>query len=243
MSASRIKLPALLLPLGLAIILTAQYGIFCNAQYADEFNAAGQFLFYNGTVSGSLTYSERPGVPCSLKEHAKSYLYVGKYPPWDSNAFFFELYHLSTRDHDGKPDGEDQQSTASTPVLASTATSNIPTTAAMPVSKRQGFVDVSQDEISNFVFTTAAYVCFKDNSSCAASGSYFVNDPYYVPIELIDLARAKVERVNEALGLGQKPEQGYRVTGDETSWVSNNTVHNVVTIAGRCLPKALSWIW
>jgi hypothetical protein len=200
-------------PLALLIAVSVFSSIFCSAQYAESLNAAGKYIFYNGTVSGSVSYSNSSS--CSqvqLRKHDKTYFYIGKYPPWDPNPFFFELYHLRTEGEDGRPGGND--------------------TSPSKKSKRQ-FIEYTDDSIFNLDFSTAAYVCMKDDHGCG----YLEFDPYYVGVDVINLNASKIERVNVGSDLG------YTVTGDQSAWTSNNTIQNDVDIASSCVPEGDSFVW
>lgn len=65
-----------------------------------EDKAGSQYLAFSGTISATVSYpTETDNKYCSqqaLGPFAQSYLYVGVNPPWDSNTFLFELYHLTS---------------------------------------------------------------------------------------------------------------------------------------------------
>ena len=70
------------------------------SSYTTEKEAGAQYLAFNGTISATVSYpTETDSKSCSQKAlgpFVQSYLYVGVNPPWDSNPFFFELYHLTS---------------------------------------------------------------------------------------------------------------------------------------------------
>ncbi|KAF8060246.1 hypothetical protein FPV67DRAFT_1453361 [Lyophyllum atratum] len=73
------------------------------------------------------------------------------------------------------------------------------------------------DSIYNLEFTTAAYVCRKYGQPC---GDVEFMPFYFLPVEMVNLKDAKVERVTVGA------ETGYRVRGDEKTWVGNGTVND-----------------
>ncbi|KAF8055169.1 hypothetical protein FPV67DRAFT_1745338 [Lyophyllum atratum] len=73
------------------------------------------------------------------------------------------------------------------------------------------------DSIYNLEFTTAAYVCRKYGQPCR---SVEFMPFYHLPVEMVNLKNAKVERVTVGA------ETGYRVRGDEKTWVGNGTVND-----------------
>lgn len=62
---------------------------------AEEWSGA-QYIAFNGTVSGTVTYDNSDCTSPNYGPYVNSYLYVGVNPPWDTNPFFFELYHLAS---------------------------------------------------------------------------------------------------------------------------------------------------
>lgn len=145
------------------------------------FNTEHLTINFNGTLSSH--FSHPPGSPCvdffSGPEYL-SYLAVGVNPPWDSNPFFFELYHEA---------------------------------------ENEGIY--TNDTVYNLDFYTATYVCYQPNGETC---SFVDTWPYYfVPVESVNLHLTTIERAN----IGN--QIGYVVTGDETSWVSNNST------SGGCL--------
>ena len=83
--------------------------------------------------------------------------------------------------------------------------------ASEDLDKRQ-FI-LTYDQLRNLYFESAAYACYKDGQSCG----YIEFDPYYIATPLLDLKKATVQR------LAVHNETGYRVFGDQTTWVSNGT--------------------
>jgi hypothetical protein len=56
---------------------------------------------FSGNITGTVTYPSTPSCEeKALGSYDRTYLYVGVNPPWDTNPFFFELYHLAS-DEDG----------------------------------------------------------------------------------------------------------------------------------------------
>lgn len=191
-------------PLTLLITLPVLGRLFCSAQWTESSEAAGQYIFYTGTVSGSVSYGlESDCSHVELKPHTKTYLYVGKYPPWDPNPFFLELYHLRSEGHDGRPNG----------------TNEIP-----PGESKRKFLVQTDDSIFNLDFTTSAYACFKDGHGCGI----IEFGASYAGVDLIDLRAAKTQQVSVGT------ELGYTVTGDQHSWVGNDTIKNEVDVATSC---------
>ncbi|GLB33159.1 hypothetical protein LshimejAT787_0100440 [Lyophyllum shimeji] len=73
------------------------------------------------------------------------------------------------------------------------------------------------DSIYNLEFTTAAYVCMKYDQPC---GVVEFMPYWFLPVEMVNLTDTKVERVSVGA------ETGYRVRGDEKTWVGDGTVIN-----------------
>jgi hypothetical protein len=171
------------------------------SQFAVQDEAEAAYIRYNGTVSGSFSFPPalKPNCPdWTFPKQAGSDLYVGAYPSWDKNSFFFNLYHLSS--------GECDQTDCPFNYAPTNAT-----------RKRQ-FITFTEDSIFNLQFTSAAYECFKDNKPCSQQDSFIIAWPfYYVPLELLDLDKAEVKRVDVG------GEKGYHVEGDEKTWVGNGT--------------------
>ncbi|KAF2679576.1 hypothetical protein K458DRAFT_460738 [Lentithecium fluviatile CBS 122367] len=64
---------------------------------AEEYSGV-QYLGFNGTVSGSVTYAN-PTDTCeskTIEPLVNAYIYVGVNPEWDTNPFYFEIYHLTS---------------------------------------------------------------------------------------------------------------------------------------------------
>lgn len=71
--------------------------LICFALNAPEYASGAQYISFIGNISGSVTYSPQYSCPArDLGSYARTYLYVGLNPPWDSNPFFFGLYHLAS---------------------------------------------------------------------------------------------------------------------------------------------------
>ncbi|GLB38017.1 putative CTD kinase subunit gamma CTK3 C-terminus [Lyophyllum shimeji] len=89
-------------------------------------------------------------------------------------------------------------------------------------TERDDGIVFTNDSIYNLQFTTAALLCRKDGRPCSSFESW----PYYFAgVEMVNLNEARVERVTVGT------ETGYTVTGDEKTWVSNDTISNRVDIA------------
>ena len=172
------------------------------SSYATENEAGSQYLAFNGTISATVSYpTETDSKSCPqqvLGPYVQSYLYVGVNPPWDSNPFFFELYHLAS-----KPD--------------------------------PGFITFTDDSIYNLDFTTAAYACWADDGTPCG---LIELDYHFVAEELLNLNMSKVEKVK----VGQ--EDGYNVSGDQTSCVKNTTegsATNGVDLQSYCYDANVDW--
>jgi len=168
--------------------------------YATEDEAGAQYLAFDGTISATVSYpTETNNKYCSqqaLGPFVQSYLYVGVNPPWDSNPFFFELYHLNSDLNSGL---------------------------------------FTNDSIYNLDFTTAAYACWADDGTHCGFIEY---DYHFVAEELLNLNMSKVEKVK----VGQ--EDGYNVSGDQTSWVNSTTERsatNGVNLLSWCYDANVDW--
>jgi len=67
------------------------------AIYSTQTWAGTQYIFFNGTITGTVNYPSSCSPSSeSYGPYIRTYLYVGVNPPWDSNPFYFELYHLAS---------------------------------------------------------------------------------------------------------------------------------------------------
>lgn len=188
----------------------------CIAQRAEFTDAGGLFIFYNGTISGQVTYSPPGNLTCgpkSLGSYSKAYFYAGVYPPWDKNPFFFELFHKRSEDMDSRPGGDTELEP--------------PADEDTRRRKRQ-FVSLTYDDIFNLWFASAdGYNCFEDGKPCGSV--YHPDYAYFVGVDLLNLTAGTSKRVKVG------SETGYTVTGDEKTWISNDTAWNTVDIATSCV--------
>ena len=170
------------------LFLTLLYPVSC--QLSSIANGDGFFITYSGTVSGSWTPPSNSTCKAQTVSPEKgSYLFVGVYPSWDSNPFFFELEHLLSEGADSKL---------------------IRSRDSFLHSKRQF---LTSDDLYNLDFASAGVHCQKDGKDCG----YFEFNPYFQKLEFLDLHKASVERVPV------NGTTGYRVQGDEKTWVANGT--------------------
>ncbi|KAI4213080.1 MAG: hypothetical protein LQ351_004234 [Letrouitia transgressa] len=72
---------------------------------------------------------------------------------------------------------------------------------------------LTSDDLYNLDFASAGVQCQKDGHECG----YFEIDPDFRPLEFLDLKKASVERVPV------NNQTGYRVQGDDKTWVANGT--------------------
>ncbi|RDL35254.1 uncharacterized protein BP5553_07185 [Venustampulla echinocandica] len=80
--------------LNVFIALLSALSIPCAAQ---NFRYSGtEYIVFSGNITGTVSYP--PEFDCAplTKSYANTHLYVGKNAPWDSNAFFFDLYHRAS---------------------------------------------------------------------------------------------------------------------------------------------------
>jgi len=87
-----------LLHFTLAVLFLAFWIKRCTAQiYSTQTWAGTQYIFFNGIITGTANYpSPCSPLSASYGPYPLAYLYVGVNPPWDSNPFYFELYHLAS---------------------------------------------------------------------------------------------------------------------------------------------------
>jgi hypothetical protein len=91
-----------------------------------------------------------------------------------------------------------------------------------------GFISYTNDSIFNLDFTSIGHPCFKNGRRC---GSIEFSPWYYVVAEMLDLGmgtgqrKAAVERVQVGSAMG------YKVSGDQMSFISNGTIKNLVDVA------------
>lgn len=74
------------------------------SQYFNADGVQNRFILYNGTVSGSFEHGDDYPSSCKdikLGTNENAVLAVGVNPDWDSNPFFFELFHKSSEDDGG----------------------------------------------------------------------------------------------------------------------------------------------
>lgn len=93
---------------------------------------------------------------------------------------------------------------SSSSLLSSTATNE---------NEKRQFVYTTYDQLYALNFASTYYVCQKDGRECG----FVEADPYFVSAQMLNLSRASVSQV--VVG----SEKGYRVQGDEKTWVSNGT--------------------
>jgi hypothetical protein len=68
-----------------------------SAQNAAYYESGAQYILFSGNITGTVTYPSTPSCPeKALGSYDRTSLYVGVNPPWDTNPFFFELYHLAS---------------------------------------------------------------------------------------------------------------------------------------------------
>ena len=128
------------------------------------------YIRYNGSVSAQYT---KPGCgSLSIPAERSSTLYVGVYPLWDSNPFFFNLVHTVSEDCIQIDCPFDYSSTGS------------------GTQK----VAWSYDDLQYLFFRSADYVCYKDGMACSSGVTM---NPYYVRTQLLDLGKAIISRVDE----------------------------------------------
>ena len=162
-----------------------------SAQSAQTAEARGAYIRYNGTVSARFYQPD-----CSTYNVAPekgSTLYVGTYPTWDPNPIFFEIHHIASEDCNQIDCPFDYS----------------------PTKAKRQFTILSYDDLSNLWFTSAAYVCYKNGSTCDVG---FTWNPYYVVAQLLDLSKATIT------GTDMLGAPGYVVRGDQETWVSNDTI-------------------
>ncbi|KAL9610263.1 MAG: hypothetical protein Q9167_005034 [Letrouitia subvulpina] len=161
-----------------------------SGQLSSIADGDGFFISYSGTVSASWT--PPPNTTCNptiISSEKNSHLYVGVYPRWDSNPFFFEIEHLLSEGADDKR--------------------LRPRQSFSPVKRQY----LTSDDLYNLDFASAGVKCEKDGHDCG----YFEYNPNFVNLEFLDLKKASVERVP------LDGHTGYRVQGDEKTWVANGT--------------------
>ncbi|KAF2259579.1 hypothetical protein CC78DRAFT_571739 [Lojkania enalia] len=110
--------------------------------------------------------------------------------PWDSNPFFFKLYHKSTEDG--------------------------------------GFITFTDDEIYGLDFGSPAYACWDDSGNPCG---YYETSWEDLPEILLNLTTATATKTKVG------GEEGYEVTGDETTYVQNTkegASYNRVNVYDSC---------
>jgi len=160
----------------LSIHLIHFFLILTRAKWTDSQENEAFYIEYEGNVSATYTLLSNPNCTYDLGPQNTSFLYIGAHATWDSNPFFFELYH---------------DTSVSCGLFGGKCTN---------LRKRDEKQQVvyTTDEIFNLDFVTAGRVCYKDGQAC---GSTAVN-PYYVADEVINLHEANVTRMQYADGLG-----------------------------------------
>ncbi|KAL8684887.1 MAG: hypothetical protein Q9218_008085, partial [Villophora microphyllina] len=160
------------------------------------------FIRFNGSLSAHYTPPPALSSQChefDIDVERAATVYVGVYPLWDPNSFFFHIAH----DH--------SEACASVDCPENYYHTNS-TSSSLDNEKRQ-FLFQTRDQLYQLDFASTYYVCQKDSHEC---GTVEVN-PYFVGAQPLDLSKASTERMQ----IGN--ETGYRVQGDEKTWVSNGT--------------------
>lgn len=191
---------------------------FVSAQ-SDLLNEANPiFIRFNGSLSAHYTPPPSLSSQChefSIVPLRASTVYVGMYPDWDLNPFFFHISHGHSEDcspADCPWDYYDTGSHSRARSLSHSSWSSLPSPTPNDNEKRQFFY-TTYDQLYGLNFASTYYVCQKDGRDCDTVEV----DPYYVSAQMLDLSRASVSQVE----IGD--EKGYRVQGDEKTWVSNGT--------------------
>lgn len=180
-----------------------------TVQYEDYSGA--QYLAYNGTVSATVSYDPALGegcIPETFGPYVNSYVYVGVNAPWDTNPFFFELYHLATEDI--------------------------------------GYLGFTDDLVYNLAFSSSVFACWTKIGNHPCSFWEWSTDVRWKPEIVLNLNKTTTKKT-ELDG-----EEGYVVTGNETSFNKNTTERatiNGVDVASGCyvdLDTGITWrgwIW
>ena len=133
-----------------------------------------------------------------------SYLFVGIYPQWDKNPFFFELEHDGNES--GGPFGRGKSKSRD----------------LHPVLRRQ--FSYTLDDIYNLDFGSAGPVCEENGDLCR--GYFYSYGAGLFDLEYLDLSKASVQRAT----VGNS--SGYQVQGNQTSWIANGTADPWFNVRG-----------
>ncbi|KAH7303480.1 hypothetical protein B0I35DRAFT_485170 [Stachybotrys elegans] len=183
------------------------YGVLADDGAAPTF-AGLQFIFYNGSLSGSFVHPHDEQSECG--DHGAYYfsdlvntsLRIGAMPPWDRNPFFFEFSRLVTDD----TVNEWSDWTSYAPIFD--YCSNF----------WSGQWHGWQGGVYNMGFASTRYACRDEACGIpmALSSWGHVGDPY------LNLSRASVERVTDGALSEEDDGPYYAVTGDESTWINSN---------------------
>ena len=196
---------AILLPF-LPYLAFAQYTIY---------HEAAAYIQYQGNITGVWTRPSNASncsSSSSLGPEIQTSLFVGANQPWDPNPFFFEFYrsvYVLCGDNADPPCHLRREPDRLHPNESYTEVRN------------NSYLGGTEDSIYALDFVTASRVCMNDGELCET----LQRDPYFVTAQVLDLANAEVERVDDVDG-----EQGYRVMVDEKAWVDNGTIKQGVSL-------------
>lgn len=190
--------------------------------------ASVPYIRYNGSIAAtyippiSLTNCSAT----STNPYRGSDLFVGAFPVLDTNPFFFQLEHIASNHCEQEECPFDYSDWSSNDNIGNG------TSGSRTQEKRQ-FTVLTYDKLRNVAFSSAAYVCLKEDGECSTSQG----DSGYGITEALDLTKAQVEKVDDIQG-----QKGYSVRGDEKTWAKNNTSESGFDFDTSCFGSVhFSW--
>jgi hypothetical protein len=214
----------------------------CSRALCDDdsgWEDGGQFIYYNGTISGSYVFNQRNLSSCGdngtfyFSGLDNSYMRIGVDPPWDHNPFFFELGHYG---NDWQSESNSSNKARRWPQAMRTGlkergaleTQQMYRRRPVTASKNEkrdicfGVGGCTYDAIYNLAFSTVWYACQQDGHGCP----YITSNWYEVAAEMVNLNASSVSVVDNGAALTNSDNSPfYSVSGDEKIWVSNGTVN------------------
>lgn len=192
----------------------------------------GQFITYEGSLSGSFTFSDPRLSTCGdlgtfyFSKEGNATMRIGVNPPiWDKNPFYFELIREGSVPSPQPtptqtPIGDDEISTRPRPTGGRSI--SLPTAQPSTGASRRQVSSLEYEGLGtvfNLHFQSASYECLEDRVECR-------NPPAKpsdaVVTQLLNLGKASTTVVNERVTLSDGGPY-YSVRGDAATLVSNGT--------------------
>lgn len=208
--------------LSLGSLAVLSFAALASAVRYTVLDGGTQFIFYNGTLSGSFVPAEASRSICqqrgpySFGPYYNASMRIGKNPPWDENPIYFELDHFGTDYRNGNT--QSVRRSLGRPRISLDGLDH-------RLQKRQTCLSLggcTNDAIYNLGFSTTRFECYKDGERCGM----FETSPWtYVGEPNVNLSLANIARIGDRpIDPDDGEEKGpfYSVSGDERSWIKEN---------------------